>query len=56
MPLSKCRVCGQDVASEATTCPHCGAPYPTGKGTNWALAGVALIAILLVGWFLTGNF
>lgn len=55
MALSTCRVCGKEVASDAASCPHCGAPHPLGKGTNWAFAGVALIVILLVGWFLVGN-
>ena len=30
MVLMYCRECGKQVSSEAPTCPHCGAPYPTG--------------------------
>lgn len=29
MALKRCRECGQDVSTEAVTCPHCGVPDPT---------------------------
>jgi hypothetical protein len=29
MSLSMCRECGKQVSTEATTCPHCGAPSPS---------------------------
>jgi len=29
MALAECRECGKQVSTEATTCPHCGAPRPT---------------------------
>ncbi len=31
MALTGCRECGQQVSTEAATCPHCGTPTPTGK-------------------------
>jgi uncharacterized OB-fold protein len=30
MALMYCRECGKQVSSEARSCPHCGAPWPTG--------------------------
>ena len=40
MALLKCRECGQEVSTEAFTCPHCGAPRPgdigwRGTGFEW---------------------
>ena len=31
MALASCRECGQQVSTEANTCPHCGTGDPTGK-------------------------
>lgn len=30
MPLQPCRECGQNVSTEAESCPRCGVPNPTG--------------------------
>ena len=30
MALKPCRECGNEVSTEATSCPRCGVPYPTG--------------------------
>lgn len=30
MAVQPCRECGQTVSTEATSCPHCGAPAPAG--------------------------
>lgn len=30
MPLEPCRECGQNVSTEAASCPHCGVPSPNG--------------------------
>lgn len=30
MALQPCRECGQQVSTEAASCPHCGTPNPTG--------------------------
>jgi len=32
MALEPCRECGQQVSTEAPTCPHCGVPSPTREG------------------------
>lgn len=29
MALEECRECGEQVSTEAESCPHCGAPHPT---------------------------
>ena len=33
MALTKCRECGQEISSEAVSCPHCGAPKPQKKSS-----------------------
>jgi hypothetical protein len=40
MPLVTCRECKQEVSTDASFCPHCGAPWPTkpewrGPGFEW---------------------
>lgn len=42
MALVKCRSCGKEVASDAKTCPHCGAPTPGRK--SFGIAPLLLIA------------
>lgn len=54
MALIKCRECGKEVSSQATTCPHCGVavakPKKThGCGTLLVLAVVAFIVIGALG-------
>lgn len=34
MALRPCRECRRDISSEATSCPHCGAPRPTEQPTG----------------------
>ena len=31
MPLVSCRECEKEISTQATSCPHCGAPYPARK-------------------------
>lgn len=33
MALAPCRECGKQVSTEASTCPDCGVPHPTGTAT-----------------------
>ena len=47
MALVSCRECGQQISSEAATCPHCGTPQHRGR-VMLMLVGAALI--LLVCW------
>ena len=40
MPLAPCRECQREISTEATMCPHCGAPFParkewSGWGIDW---------------------
>ena len=42
--LTKCRVCGEQVASTAQQCPHCGVKWPTTK----QLIGITLSIIITV--------
>lgn len=42
MALVKCKQCGNDVASNATACPKCGAPVPRG-------ASVLKVSLFVVG-------
>ncbi len=40
MSLASCRECGKEVSTQASTCPHCGAPWPAdpdwrGWGFEW---------------------
>lgn len=45
MALTPCRVCKKPVASDAKTCPHCGAPNPVPpKG----LSGCGLILVIVL--------
>jgi len=40
MPLTQCRECQREISTEASNCPHCGAPFPArkkwqGRGFEW---------------------
>lgn len=51
MHLTRCPACGNDVSTQATTCPSCGQPQWKEKKTKWWLwvpLGVG-IAFTLVG-------
>lgn len=56
MSLAPCRVCGDQVATEAITCPHCGAPLPAHESRAWLVGPGSLE--LKVGWafLLIGSF
>ena len=43
--LQSCKVCKQDVASSAKTCPHCGVKNPT---TTWKHGVVGLLLVCLI--------
>jgi hypothetical protein len=47
MALMNCRECGQQVSSDATACPHCGARarhrFPLGKALLLLLAAVTIM-------------
>ncbi len=56
MGLKKCRDCGRDVSTQAKSCPNCGAPPPSSRGTLrafglivMAFLGVALV-VAFVAW------
>lgn len=43
MALKPCRECGQEVSTQAGTCPKCGSPNPTvSKSTQWIAAALGL--------------
>ncbi len=50
--LAKCRECGSEVSSEATSCPNCGVPKPTSVRLRhqwlWNLVGTAVIVWLIL--------
>lgn len=47
MALLKCKECGNQVSSEATACPACGAKPPaTTSILTWIVAGIALVGVL----------
>ncbi len=41
MALAPCRECGKEVSTEATACPHCGAPRPPVPSPSTPLGGTA---------------
>lgn len=51
MPLTQCRECGNEVSTEAKTCPRCGvgAPAKTKKGMSKTLK--YLLIIMAIGMF-----
>lgn len=50
MAIVKCRECGAPVSTEATTCPHCGAPRKAvSKGVSpWTIIGWILLAFFVL--------
>lgn len=59
MTLQPCRECGKETSTEATTCPGCGVPNPTGSSAALLLdtaeqgtrsLGKSVITILFVIW------
>ena len=57
MALTKCRECGGQVSTEATTCPHCGAPVkkqpePPEAKKGQAVSRAAVRQQSLPGWLL----
>ena len=42
MALGNCRECGNQVSSEAVSCPHCGLPKPVAVAADPGLAGSAV--------------
>lgn len=64
MTLIKCSECGQEVSTEASACPHCGAPntpvvseQAQGGSSIWSGIGILLIVIVMsIGlYFFTGE-
>lgn len=64
MVLIPCPECLQQISHEATTCPKCGKPIPSGYGQNTAEAqnkfsigcGAAILVIVVAtGWFFSGR-
>lgn len=45
MAIIKCRECGQDVSSQARTCPHCGIAMPSNRVEPRRVASVVIIII-----------
>jgi hypothetical protein len=53
MALIKCKECGNEISSEAKTCPQCGATPKT--PTNMATAIGSVLFAVLVFWFFLGG-
>jgi len=58
MALFKCIDCGQEVSSEALSCPHCGRPTNAGASENPIKVEPLLISMgwkkaKLISWFVT---
>jgi hypothetical protein len=53
MSLVKCHECGNEVSSEAKTCPKCGAVPKTSKNTISAI--VTLVVVGGMAWYLFGG-
>jgi hypothetical protein len=47
MALKACRECGQQISTEAETCPHCGVRKPIAGGGISPIAAAVLIIIVL---------
>ena len=50
MALKKCRECGQQVSSSASTCPHCGARQPTFPWGALILGAIVCAGIAVWYW------
>ena len=52
MALTKCRECGQEISSEAVSCPHCGAPKPQKnsrlEGSCQTILGIIFVTFLVL--------
>jgi ribosomal protein L40E len=48
MALKPCRECGQEVSTDAKSCPHCGTKHPTGKRKPLG-CGMLILVIVLGG-------
>ena len=57
MALKPCRECGQQVSTDAETCPHCGVRSPTAtRGLYWGrIAAVLLVLIGIAALFNSGS-
>ena len=48
MAMTKCRECGKDVSSSASSCPHCGIKHPGGERVGCVLGTLFLLSVLFV--------
>ena len=48
MAMTKCRECGNDISSKATTCPHCGNPTESETKGLGCFIVVLVLAILMI--------
>ncbi len=46
MAISKCKECGKEISSKATSCPHCGAKITKTSVVTWAVLGLIVVAVL----------
>ncbi|MDD4564226.1 MAG: zinc-ribbon domain-containing protein [Eubacteriales bacterium] len=46
----RCPACGNQVSSNATTCPQCGHPLKKGGGglTFWGVVGAIIVAVIII--------
>jgi hypothetical protein len=51
MPIGTCKSCRGSVSTNAPTCPHCGAPWPTKNALNKprSAVGCFLVVFLILG-------
>ena len=47
MALIKCKECGREISSAATSCPHCGAPVKSKKAGRTSM--IYMITFIIVG-------
>jgi len=47
--MKPCRACGQAIAKNAKTCPHCGQPNQIGTIAGLVIL-IAILAVALFGW------
>jgi hypothetical protein len=55
MALKPCKECGQQISTEAKTCPHCGKANPTGKLSFAQIGCLSIIVLWLIGRITAGN-